>query len=226
MLSTLRRKLLWLIAGRVAVATLLLGLAPLIRSTAPGLFAVDPFYALIGLTYALSVAYAATVRYVERHRWLIDVQLAADAIVVSGIVYLTGGISSYFSSLYTLPIIAASTVDSRRGGMMVGVLSCVLYTALVLAQYSGMEGLGLNRGFALPASQLAAYTVGLNLFGFAAVAALSGYLAEGLRQAHGQVQGGFDQVEGLQAFSRHFFDNLKGGLRNLDPARRLLTFNP
>ncbi len=50
MLSTLRRKLLWLIAGRAAVAALLLGLAPLIRSTTLGPFAVDPFYALIGLS--------------------------------------------------------------------------------------------------------------------------------------------------------------------------------
>ena len=50
---------------------------------------------------------------------------------------MTGGIVSYFSSLYTLPIIAASTIQSRRGGMMVGVLSSVIYAGLVLAQYAG-----------------------------------------------------------------------------------------
>ncbi|MEO5897935.1 MAG: ATP-binding protein [Vicinamibacterales bacterium] len=225
MLSTLRRKLLWLIAGRVAVASLLLGLAPLIRSTTPGPLAFDPFYALIGLSYALSVVYAATLRYVERHRWLIDVQLAADAIVVSGIVYLTGGIASYFSSLYTLPIIAASTVESRRGGMLVSVLSCVLYTTLVLAQYAGIRGIVLGGSFALPPSRLAAYTVGLNLFGFAAVAALSGYLAEGLRQADAQLQRASDQIEDLQAFSRHVIDSLRSGLATTDLDGRILTFN-
>jgi two-component system sensor histidine kinase PilS (NtrC family) len=225
MLSTLRRKLLWLIAGRVAVATLLLGLAPLIRSTTPGPFAVDPFNALIGLSYALSVVYAATLGYVERHRWLIEVQLAIDAVVVSGIVYLTGGIASYFSSLYTLPIIAASTVESRRGGMMVGVLSCGLYAALVVAQYSGLPGLALNPGSTLPPSRLAAYTVGLNLFGFAAVAALSGFLAEGLRQADVQLQRASDQIEDLQAFSRHVIDSLRSGLATTDPDGRILTFN-
>ena len=46
---------------------------------------------------------------------------------MSALVYLTGGVSSYFTSLYTLPIIAASTIQSRRSGMMVGVLSSVMY---------------------------------------------------------------------------------------------------
>ena len=40
--------------------------------------------------------------------------------MVSALVYLTGGVTSYFSTLYTLPIIAASTVRSRRGGLLVG----------------------------------------------------------------------------------------------------------
>ena len=131
MLSTLRRKLLWLIAGRAAVVTLLLGSAILIQIKSPGALPIDPFFFLIGLTYALTVVYSLALRHVERHRWLVDVQLACDAMIVSAIVHLTGGVASYFSSLYTLPIIAASTMQSRRGGMMVGVLSSVIYAGLV-----------------------------------------------------------------------------------------------
>ncbi|HXG55704.1 MAG TPA: ATP-binding protein [Vicinamibacterales bacterium] len=225
MLSTLRRKLLWLIAGRAAVVTLLLGSAPLIRVTAPAEGSVDPFYGLIGLTYALTVGYAFALKYTERHRWLIDVQLAVDAVTVSAIVYLTGGVASYFSSLYTLPIIAASTVESRRGGMMVGILSCLLYAGLVVAQYLDIPGFDVASGFALPPKRLALYTVGLNLFGFAAVASLSGYLAEGLRQADVRLRRASDQIEDLQAFSRHVIDSLTSGLATTDIDGRILTFN-
>ncbi|MEO6212130.1 MAG: ATP-binding protein [Vicinamibacterales bacterium] len=225
MLSTLRRKLLWLIVGRAVVATLLLGLAPLIRIAPPGALAIDPFYALIGLTYGLTLGYAFSLTYIERHRWLIDAQLAVDAVVVSAIVYLTGGVGSYFSSLYTLPIIAASTVESRRGGRMVGILSCALYAGLVLAQYAGLSGFDFTVGLPLPPRRLALYTVGLNLFGFAAVAALSGYLAEGLRQADVQLQRASDQIEDLQAFSRHVIDSLTSGLATTDLDGRILTFN-
>ena len=44
---TLRRKLLWLIGGRAAVITLLLGSAILIQCKAPGTLPIDPFFFLI-----------------------------------------------------------------------------------------------------------------------------------------------------------------------------------
>src|SRR4029434_5704904 len=98
----LRRKLAWLIAIRAVVSTILLGSATLAQFTAPGSFPIDPFFFLIGLTYALTIAYASTLRYVDRFRWLVDLQLAFDALIVSAFIDLTGGIASYFSLLSVL----------------------------------------------------------------------------------------------------------------------------
>ncbi len=135
--STLRSKLLWLIAGRAAAITLVLGSAILIQIKSPGVLPIDPFFVLIGITYALTVVYSVLLNHSERYRWLVDLQLGCDAVIVSAIVYLTGGVASYFSPLYALPIIAGSTIESRRGGVMVGVLSAILYSGLVLVQYYG-----------------------------------------------------------------------------------------
>src|SRR5687768_11528885 len=99
----LRGRLSALIAVRVVVGTLLLGSAILIQLSAPGAIPVDPFFFLIGLTYALSVLYIAALRFLSRHEWLADVQLGADAILVSAFILVTGGITSYFSTLYLLP---------------------------------------------------------------------------------------------------------------------------
>src|SRR5882757_5504671 len=104
--TDLRRKLRWLIAIRVVISTVLLGGAIVAQITAPGSFPVDPFFFLIGLTYALTALWAATLRYADRHRWLVDLQLAGDALVVSAFIYFTGGLTSYFSSLYVLGIVA------------------------------------------------------------------------------------------------------------------------
>ncbi|MBA3888420.1 MAG: hypothetical protein H0X67_22245, partial [Acidobacteria bacterium] len=184
MTADLRRKLLWLIAGRATVVTLLLGSAVLIEVRSPGAVWINPFLVLIGITYGLTAIYAVALKFAERHRWLVDVQLGCDAVIVSAIVLLTGGVSSYASTLYTFPIIAASVIESRRGGLMVGILSSLLYAGLVLMQYSG-EGLlpwTLGDSRLLPQRD-ALFTVGLNVFGFIGVALLSGYLAEGLRRA-------------------------------------------
>ena len=225
-MPTIRRKLLWLITARAAVISVLLGSAVLIQIKSPGSFPVDPYFFLLGLTFALTVVYSLTVRHAERHRWLVDLQLAADAAIVSAIVYVTGGVNSYFSTLYALPIIAAGTLQLRRGAVLVGVLSSVLYTGVVLTQYFGTPAspiVVVAQG--LPPLRVALYTLGLNVFGFLAVAALTGYLAEGLRRADAQLQRASNELADVQAFSRHVVDSLTSGLATTDMAGHTVTYN-
>jgi len=185
--SDLRRKLAWLIGIRVGISTLLLGSAAVVQFFSPGAFPVEPLFLLIGLTYALNILWALTLRWAERYRALVDVQLACDALIVSGFIAVTGGITSYFSALYVLPIAAASSVQFRRGGMMLAVLSALIYVGLVLVQYfnlANMLGLRwLDQGITLPPPRLAAYTAALNVFLFFMIAILSGSLADRLQRA-------------------------------------------
>jgi len=225
----LRSRLFTLIAARVVVSTLLLGSAILVQLNSPGAFPPRPFFFLIGVTYALSVFYLATLRPAERHPWLVDFQFAADAAVVSAFILLTGGITSYFSSLYLLPIIAASTIRFGRGALQVATLSAILYLALVSAQYVAPDAIpGFLRAaetVQLPAERFAQYTVGINLFGFIAVALLSGSLAESLRSAGAQLEDASHQIEDLRAFNEYVIDSLLSGLISTDAEGRVLTFN-
>lgn len=225
MVVTLRRKVLWLIAARAAAITVVMGSAILVQVNAPGTFPIDPFFFLIGLTYALTAVYTVTRSLAEAHRWLLDLQLAVDALIVSAIVYLTGGVASYFSSLYALPIVAASILQYRRGGLMVGAASVLMYVGLVVSQYTGALQVPGTAFPELPALRVAAFTVGLNLFGFLGVAMLSGYLAEGLRRADASLERASSQLADLQAFNQHVIDSLTSGLLTTDREGVLLTFN-
>ena len=226
----LRRNVAWLIAGRVIISTILLGSATFIRVTEPGSFAVDPFFFLIGLTYALTIGYALALRFVEGHRWIVDLQLGIDALLVSAFIYFTGGITSYFTSLYVLPVIAASTIQFRRGGLLVATFSTVLYGGLVLAQYLAASGLRTDPWLAaysqsLPAGAVARSTVALTVFGWFAVAALGGSLANSLRSAGAQLEQASTEIADLQALNQHVIDSLPSGLATTDQAQRILTFN-
>jgi len=226
----LRRKVSRLIAIRAIISTILLGSATFAQIAAPGLLPVDPFFSLIGLTYALTISYALTLPFVDRHRWLVDMQLAGDALIISAFIYLTGGIGSYFTSLYVLPIVAGSAVQFRRGGLLVATFSAVLYGGLVLAQYFAASGLltapWLNQSFAaLPPRPVAQYTVALNIFGFFAVALLSGSLADSLRHAGARLEQASTEIADLQALNQHVIDSLPSGLATTDPQQRILTFN-
>jgi two-component system sensor histidine kinase PilS (NtrC family) len=225
----LRARLSTLIAVRLVVSTLLLGSAIFVLVNRPGTFPVNPFFFLIGLTYAVSVVYLGTMKHADRRPWLVDVQLAVDALVTSAFIAVTGGITSYFSSLYLLPIIAASTLRFRRGALQVATLSAVLYLGLVAAQYVDvgyLSGTGLVVAPSdLPTPRFAQYTVAINLFGFFAVAFLSGSLAEGLRSAGVRLERASNQMADLRAFNEYVIDSLLSGLATTDENGRVLTFN-
>ena len=226
----LRRKLGRLILIRAIISTVLLGTATFVQITAPGSFPLDPIFFLFALIFALTISYAITLRFVERHRWLVDVQLAGDALIVSAFVYFTGGITSYFSSLYVLPIIAASVVQYRRGGILVATLSTVLYSGLVLWQYFAVSGLLHDSWLAsnnvgLPAPSAAGYIVAMNVFGFVAVAVLSGSLAEGARTAGARLEIASTRIADMQALNEHVINSLPSGLATTDTSQRILTFN-
>ena len=225
----IRRKLFWLIAIRVAISTVLLGSAVVVQITSPGLFPIEPLFVLIGLTYALNILWLVTLKWAERRRWLVDVQLACDTLSVSGFIAVTGGLTSYFAALYVLPIAGASSIQFRRGGVMIAMLSAVLYVGIVLTQYfelAGMLGFStLAAQGALPPRRIMAYTAGLNVFLFFSIAFLSGSLADRLQRTGARLEYASSQLADLQAFNQHVIDSLASGLATTDPQGRILTFN-
>jgi len=226
----LRSRLLRLIVLRAVAVTVLLGSAILVQINAPGRFPVDPFFYVIGFVYALTVLYAVTLTYATRHSWLVDLQLAIDVLVVSFIIYISGGVSSYFASLYVLPIVAASVVASGRAGLVLAGLAATAYAMVILTQYLGPAWMAQPRwlgetSIALPPARVAQFTVGVNAFGFAMVAVLSGYLSENLRQTGTELARVSTEIADLQAFNEHVIDSLTSGLATTDPAGRILTFN-
>ena len=228
--SRLRRKLLWLVGMRFVTVTILLGSGVQVQLRTPGLWPVGPFFFLVAFSYALAVTFVLTLTLAERRRWLIDVQLAADAGVISAAVLLTGGVSSYFSALYALPIIGASILQFRRGGLLVGALSALAYAGVVLGQYQGAFGL-LEAQWPVigemprPPATLAFYMAGLDIFGFLVVAVFSGYLAERLRSADASLARASSEIADLQALNQHVIESLTSGLATTDRHGLVLTFN-
>jgi two-component system sensor histidine kinase PilS (NtrC family) len=228
--TDLRRRVAWMIAIRAIISTLLLGGAIVAQVTAPGSFPVNPFFFLVAFTYGLTIAYALTLRFVDRYHWLIDIQLALDAVIVSAFIYFTGGITSYVSSLYVLPIVAASVVRFRRGGLLVACASAVLYVAIVFTQFLTAAGIVIDPWLSaervvLPTAGTAQYTVATNLFGFFAVALLSGSLADKVRSAGVRLAQASTELADLQALNQHVIDSLPSGLATTDRQQRILTFN-
>ena len=228
--GTLRQRLAAHIAVRLVVATVLLGSALVVQLRFPGIWPVNPYFFLIAVTYAVSLGFIGSLRFVDRWPWLTDVHFALDAIIISAAVLVTGGVESLFTILYMLPIVAAASVQFRRGGLQMAALSAILFSGLVLLQYLYISG-NIDLPFTppalveLPPANEAQYTVAINTFGFFAVALLSGSLAERARRGEAQLEQATEEIADLQAFNQYVLDNLLSGLATADAHNRLLTFN-
>jgi two-component system sensor histidine kinase PilS (NtrC family) len=230
MTAPLGRRLLTHIALRLVAATVLFGSAFAVQVRAGDAFDGGSFFGLIAAIYAVSLIFIATLRFADRFPWLTDVHLAIDVAMVSAGVALSGGLTSVFTSLYVLPIIAAASLQFRRGALQVAALAAMMFTGVVLAQYAEIArvpgaGQTVWPGAALPAPQVAQYTVALHVAGLFAVAFLSGSLAERVRHANVRLAQTSEELADLQFFSQYVIDNLVSGLATADEHNRMLTFN-
>ncbi len=200
-----------------------MGSAILIQISRPGAFPVDPFFALIGLTYAVSVFYLATLRFAEGHLWLVDLQFGVDALLVSAFIHVTGGITSNFSSLYLLPIIAASMIRYRRVAVQLAALSAIMYLALVAVQYVDVA-LPLARRFS-PAVELPTHSGGPvhsgDQPGWLHRRRTAGRIAGRQPAFRGRTaRGRLASIRDLRAFNEYVINSLLSGLMTTDDQRQ------
>lgn len=134
-------KLSWLMLARVTFTLLLLAstvYAHLQIEEISGSHSIIIFYYLIALLFALSLFYGLISKRIKRHAIFSYVQFAVDVIIVTLIVYITGGFYSYFSFLYLVVIIYASMILFLRGGVFVATLCSIFYALLLIFEMSAV----------------------------------------------------------------------------------------
>ena len=220
-------KLKWMVGLRLFLASALLGSAVVLDLHERLPFPTSPLYGLLAVTFGLSLAYAIALR---SQRWLLGqgvAQLTLDLALVSLLVHFTGGLDSAFPFMYIFVIFAAATVIERPGGLVVGILSGLLYAMLVVAEWTQVihpvdfaGGLAPHRSMGY-----AAYQVVIHAVAFLAVAVLSSHLSYRLRQTGQELeQRGLD-LRNLQTLHRAIVSNISSGLMTLDLGGRVISFN-
>lgn len=224
-MSSLGPRLSRLVAVRLGAATLLAVFAVALALVGSALWPLErAVQALAGL-FVIALVDAATVRWADRFAFTADLHFLLDAGLISAYVYATGGVTSVFTPLYALPVVAAAGVQYRRGSVRMAFVASLCFVAIVGWQYAGGASVfGLDPP-ALPAVDVAWVTVGINVFAFFAVAFLAGQLAENLRRADVAVEAASEKIADLEAFNRTVIDHLASGLTTMDASGLVMTFN-
>lgn len=225
-MNEIRVRLKWLMSFRVVVVTLLLGLSITFQIARNEL--VFAYYALIVLTYVITIAYALALRYLDTPQTLQQfayVQIGVDLLLETFLVARTEGISSPFSALYVITVSFASLILQRRGGLLTAGVSAVLFGVVTNIQLYGL----MNFVEWLQPSDLSTVqtlqTYGVHALAVLAVGYLSGTLSEQLKRADQSLVETEQGLSRLQAFHENVVQSIPSGVFTTDSEGRLTWLN-
>ena len=136
-------------------------------------------------------------------------QMVFDALLVAGVVDLTGGKDSLFSPLFVLVIVAGAVLLPFPGGVLIGLLSSALYFADVVWSAHAFD-----------------WSVMLQSALFTTVALVTGYLGDRLRQT-GAVLGAVEtELRLLRLDTDDVLSGIASGILTVDGEGRLAYINP
>ena len=225
----LKRQLHWLLLARVIVRTLLLGISALLGVEGK-MFILPPLpYALffIAGVYGITILSALVLRKIRQITAFAYLQVMADVVLVSLLVFFTGSSQSIFTVLYFFPVITAGALLFRTGSLLMACLCTLSYAIVLIIEYLGhfpayfryyrftpiTDYQSVLQHFAIP---------GLTFF---LTAILSSLLSGRLRRteaALSQTTRDYDRLAGL---NKQILDDVSTGIITVDKDGRINSFN-
>lgn len=214
--------LAWLGRVRFLVITFLVTSVLAIRELTTIALPLRGFVPLILVWFSLAVVYLLLQKRFPGSRAHAPVQTICDLALITGVVYITGGQESYYSSLYLLAILMASILFSRRIVFLVAGASFVLLGAVVELSFFGVIP---QTATIVPSGRILEVWLATNLFAFFAVAYLGSVLAQSLRKKGVELEAKREELKDLQAFNQDIIESMRGGLLTTDSAGMILLLN-
>jgi two-component system sensor histidine kinase PilS (NtrC family) len=224
------QRLRWLMLSRVAIVTFLLGVATFVEvkgMETVSTMSVSTLFKTILLTYILSIVYLFLLRHVRNLSWNIYIQSLCDVILVTGMVYATGGIHSIYSVFYPLVIIYSVLFLGRRGGFVIASAAGIFYGLFADLEYYGV----IYPIFSIPNQDYfpnAAYVfmrIITHIISFYFIAFVASFVVEQEKKARtllAEKQSAFDQLDLLH---RSIIESVDTGILTINLKGQIKSFN-
>ena len=224
---TQEHRLKRLMLFRVVMITTLLLVAIYVETVSETLLPVNPLYFLIAGTYSLTLVYALALRFLPYRRVQVYVQVIFDLLVITGLIYLTGGPGNRagFMLLYPISVLSGSVLLYRRNAVVLAGLATLFYAAMLWAvRNDWVPGQGLADVPAMPVKHVL-YSIFVAGVACATVALIGSYLAENLERVGQRLEAAAEQVADLQELHQVVVRSIHSGLVIADLQGRLLYVN-
>jgi len=182
-MTNIKRNVRALIISRlIVVSTLLVG-AVVIQFSTVSFLPLGPFYIWIAGTFVLSGLYLLLFRWDSHYLTQAYLQIFLDLVLITLLVYISGGLSGNLYVLYVFAIAAASVVLGRQGAYLTASLAAILFGALADGMFYGLIPYFRADQYRELSTGLVLYTVFLAWALFFVMAFFVNYLAQSLGSA-------------------------------------------
>jgi two-component system sensor histidine kinase PilS (NtrC family) len=150
-----------------------------------------------------------------------------DLLIITGLVYLTGGAGSRagFMLLYPISVLSGAVLSDRRSGLLLAGTASLLYAGLFLAVRGGLIPAGGMADVAdLPAKQIF-YSVFVILVVCATVSLVGSYMSESLRAVGARLEEASEEAAGLRELNQVIVSSLQSGLLTTDGDGHIVYIN-
>lgn len=178
-----RKYVLSLIIYRLIIVTTLLAAAVIIQLSTAVFLPLEPFYIVILSSYAACLVFLLVYALSSRHRVQVYAQILTDVLMITVLVYITGGLRGHLYVLYAFPILAAGMALPGRAAYLVASLSAILLGVLADGMFYGLIPFYLADQAQETSAGLVLYTIFLAWVLFFAIAFLSVHYGRGLAKA-------------------------------------------
>lgn len=210
--------------SRIVLVTFLLGTLIFFENEY-GIYAISIrfLYYFTASVYLITAVYRYLLQRIKNLALFAYLQIFGDIVLVTLLVYLTGGIDSSFSVLYHLTIISASIILYRRGGYFAASLASILHGGMLDMQYYNVFGFVRSTNFT-PMQVL--YLVFINILSFYAIAFLSGHLSDRLRRTRQELREKSIDFDDLRTLQEHILKSIGSGILTMDLKGNITSWNP
>jgi two-component system sensor histidine kinase PilS (NtrC family) len=186
-MSTQRRHIFWFILIRAIAVTSILVAVVIIQSSTSDFIPVVPFYYVVLLAYFLSLLYLGFYFWSKDYALQAYVQTVIDLLLITGLVYISGGLSGSLYVLYVFSVVGASIVINSRAAYLTAGLAAILFGLLVDGLYFGVIPYFSPDQYRERSLGLVLFTIFLAWSVIFLIAFLANYLAGALRRAREQL---------------------------------------
>ena len=219
--ATLKIKIKTLIVFRVVFITLLLGLSFLFAGSEKFSYVHVLSYLIIPL-YTVTILYSLLLGKIKNLITFAYTQLLLDVIFEIILIYITGGIDSWFSFTLILTVISSSIVLNKRAGYIIATCSSVLYGLIVTLQFDKSPPI-TSEGITDEKDYL--YKLFVHIISFYLTAYLSGYLSSRLEKTTQKLEKKDSDLRDLEFFNMEVLESLPSGLFTTNISGNVLIFN-